>query len=124
MESLNRKPSKRSDSASYHPQPGVNIKVSEDAITRCEGVFRCGTMETHCRKHATLRRCGKHFCDSCARWNRHTLDTREVQRCPQHDNGKPCNNLAGTHRLGWCDEHAAAYDTMANNLRTEIDRLK
>lgn len=52
--------------------------MSEDTITRCEGVFRCGTMYTRCRKEATLRKCGQYYCNSCAHWERFTRDTREA----------------------------------------------
>ena len=47
-----------------------------------------------------------------------------MRLCTQYRNGKPCPNRAGADVLGWCDEHAAAYWTMANNLRNEIDALK
>lgn len=98
--------------------------MSSDDTPRCEGVFRCGTMQARCRKHATLRRCGKYFCDSCARWSRHAMDTREVQRCPENTNGKPCHNLAGPKPLGWCEEHIAEYQSMLNSLKTERDAIK
>jgi hypothetical protein len=71
-----------------------------------------------------MRRCGKRLCDGCAHWNRFALDTREALGCPQRNDGQSCPNPRGHNALGWCDEHAAAYETMANNLRTEIDGYK